>query len=187
MKMLIALSLSLAVASQDAAPTDLSNAGLAEKKNDWRGALALYRKHLLSPVTRDEATLGELRCLTALSDLAGLKRRSLEILSSTQAKPPFSARVLIAATTARGDVETGAGQVKEALLDYLRGAWVLAPGETSREHETALARSSLTCAKLAAAQSDPRRYRSRARELLADLDQAYPQSAFKKEIELALR
>jgi hypothetical protein len=64
---------------------------------------------------------------------------------------------------------------------------VLAPGETSREHETALARSALACLKLSAPPSDARRYRSRSRELLEELLRSYPGSTYKKEIEQALR
>jgi hypothetical protein len=173
-----------------AAVKDLLQAGLAESQTKWRAALDLYRKHLRHPALGDEATLGELRCITALADFRALKARAAELLPPARGKRAVNPRVLIAAYTARGDVETNGGQLKEALFDYLHGAFVHGRGETSREHELSVARSALACLKVASAEADPARkatFRGRSRELLQELLRNYPSSPYKKEIEQALR
>jgi hypothetical protein len=183
-------ALAAAQARQDwADAAELLDAGLAELQKNWRGALALYRKHGRNPELRDDAALGELRCLTALADFPALKARAEEIIKGASGTSDANPRVLIAAYTGRGDVERNAGKVKDALLCYLQGAMVLARGETSREHETSLARGALACAALVVPETDAARreiYRLRTQELLQELLANYPGSRYRKEIQETL-
>jgi len=169
---------------------DLLDAGLAEFQKNWRAALAVYRKYLRDPDLGDDAALGELRCLTALADFPGLKARAEAIIRDAAGKKDANPRLLIAAYTGRGDVELNGGKTKDGLMAYLQGAMALAQGETSREHEAALARVALTCVKIAAAGSGDERaatYRVRTKEVLDELNRTYPGSRYRKEIEEALR
>jgi hypothetical protein len=91
------------------------------------------------------------------------------VIKESPAKKNADPRTLIAAFTGRGDLDMNDGKPKEALLNYLQGAIVLNRGEKSPEHEVALARSSMTCAKLAAAEKTREAkdlHRGRAQELL---------------------
>jgi outer membrane protein assembly factor BamD (BamD/ComL family) len=169
---------------------DLLEAGLAELQGNWRGALAIYKKHARDPETADDAALGELRCSTALADWAGLRGRADAVIKESRGRKTFNPRLLVAAYTGRGDSEMNGGKAKEALLEYLQGALVQSKGETSPEHEASLARSSIACAKVALAESDRAKkdtYRGRAQELLRELTSTYPGSRFKAEVERVLR
>ena len=169
---------------------DLMQAGLAELKGDWRGALTIHRKYIRDHDVGDDATLGEMRCLTALSDWTSLNSRADAIIQEAKGKKGFSTRLLIAAYNGKGDSESNGGKVKEALLDYLQGAVVLSKGETSPEHEAALARSSVACAKLASAEKDKTKkdtYRGRAQEMLGELVRTYPTSKLRPEAERAIK
>ena len=84
--------------------------------------------------------------------------------------------LLIAAYNGKGDVEDKAGKFKESLLNYLQGAMVLSKGETSPEHEASLARASIACSKLAAAEKDATKkgtYKGRAIEMFQELTKTY--------------
>jgi hypothetical protein len=169
---------------------DLLDAEVLEQLPNWRGALAIYRKHARDVEFSDEAALGELRCLTAIADFPGLRLRADGIIQDSQGKASFNSRLLIAAYTGRGDVEANGGKPKEALLAYLQGAIVLTQGELGREHETALARGALTLVKISRTETDPAakaRARARSQELLLDLKRLFPESPYIKEIEQALR
>jgi hypothetical protein len=154
---------------------DLLDGSLAELQKNWRAALAAYRACLSDARLGEEAALGELRCLTATADFVTLGARAAAILKSAQGTPH---RLLVAAYTARGDVATNGGKLKDALFDYLYGALVLGIDARGLEHETAIARSVVACSKLAAAETDPARqrlYRARAREQFQELRRSYPQ------------
>ncbi|HVR83019.1 MAG TPA: hypothetical protein VMU54_01830, partial [Planctomycetota bacterium] len=59
---------------------------------------------------------------------------------------------------------------------FLQGAMVLSKGETSPEHEAALGRASVACAKIAANEKDKAKkevYRGRAQEMQGELIQIY--------------
>ncbi len=160
-----------------------------EKQGNPRGALANYRKHAKDPGAADECALGEMRCLTALNDWPGLRRRSDAVIKEALTKKNADPRPVIAAFTGRGDLDMNAGNPKEALLNYLQGAIVLNRGEKSAEHEAALARSSMTCAKLASAEKTREAkdlHRGRAQELSRELAALYPRTSFKKEVEKAI-
>jgi hypothetical protein len=168
---------------------DLLDAGLAELQRNWRGALATYRKYARDAELADEAALGELRCLTAIADFPSLSARAEGILKDAQGKENVNGRLLIAAYTGKADVDLNGGRTKAALFGYLQGALALARGERSPEHETSVARSALTCIKIAAGSegSEKAVFRSRSLEMLKDLKKDYPSSRYRVEIEDALR
>lgn len=167
----------------------MMQAAMDEHQGNWRAALAIHRNHLKDPEVGDAAALGEMRCLTALGDWPGLGGIAEAHLKSTMGGKKVHPRILIASYTARGDVEVNGGKAKDALLNYLQGAMVLAKGAASPEHEAALARTSLACAKLAAAEKEPKRkdrYRGQAREMLQELNKTYPGSRHRAEVEKAV-
>jgi len=169
---------------------EILEAKVMEKQGNERGALAVYRKHAKDPGAADEAALGEMRCLTALNDWPGLRRRADAVIKDSLTKKSPDPRALIAAFTGRGDLDMNAGKPKEALLNYLQGAIVLNRGDKSPEHEVALARSSMTCARLAAAEKTREGkdlHRGRAQELYRELAALYPRTTFKKPLEKAIQ
>jgi hypothetical protein len=160
-------------------------ADFAESQTHWKGALATYRKYLQVPAYVVPAALGEMRCLTAQSDWPGLGAVADAHLKNAMGRRDFSQRILIAAYTAKGDVDLNGGKAKDALMNYLQGAIVLNK-ETSPENETALARAALACAKLFAVEKDPpkkARYRSQAQEMRAELLKLYPKTRYKVDID----
>jgi hypothetical protein len=160
-----------------------------EKQGNPRGALANYRKHAKDPASADECALGEMRCLTAINDWPGLRRRADAVIKESLAKKNGDPRPVIAAFTGRGDLDMNAGNPKEALLNYLQGAIVLNRGEKSPEHEAALARSSIACARVASAEKTREArdlHRGRAQELARELTGLYPRTPFKKDVEKAI-
>jgi hypothetical protein len=169
---------------------DLMMADLSELKNDWRGALAIHKKYSRDKDVGETATLGEMRCLTAIQNWTELSSRADAILNDAKGKKNYNNRLLIAAYNGRGDANLNAGKIKEALLDFLQGAMVLGKVESSPEHETSLARSGVACAKLAAAEKDKTRkdtYRGRAMEMMGELLKFYPQSSFRAEVDKAIK
>ena len=169
---------------------DLLSAAVAENQTNWRGALLIFRKYLKDSEIGEIAALGEIRSLTALADWPGLGAVADGHFKAAMGKPDYSARVLIASSTAKGDADAGGGKTKDALLNYLQGAMVLNKGAQSPEHETAVARSSLTCAKLCAAERDrPRRsrYLTQATEMQTELVKSYPRSRYRAEVDKAIQ
>jgi hypothetical protein len=155
---------------------ELMQAALAELQQNWRAALAIHKKYTRDQDVGEEATLGELRCLTGIPDWPSLASRADSIIKEAQGKKSFSTRLLIAAYNGKGDGELNGGKLKEALLDFLQGAMVLSKGETGPEHEAALGRASVACAKIAANEKDKAKkdiYRGRALEMLGELTQIY--------------
>jgi outer membrane protein assembly factor BamD (BamD/ComL family) len=170
---------------------ELMEAGLAERKGDWRAALTIHKKYSRDADVGEDATLGEMRCLTAINDFTSLNSRADAIIKDSHGKKNFSNRLLIAAYNGKGDADLNGGKAKEALLDYLQGAMVLSKGETSPEHEAALARSAIACAKIAAAEKDAAKkgtYRGRAVEMFQDLVKIYGQGTkYKAEVDKAIK
>jgi hypothetical protein len=170
---------------------ELMSAGLAELKNDNRAALQIFKKYSRDADVGEDATLGEMRCLTAISDWTSLNSRADSILKDSSGKKNFPSRLLIAAYNGKGDADLNAGKIKEALLDYLQGAMVLSKGETSPEHEGALARASIACAKIAAAEKDANKkgtYRGRALEMFGELTRTYGNNTrYKAEVDKAIK
>lgn len=170
---------------------ELMQAQLAEKKGDARGALTTYRKYNKDHDVGEDASLGEMRCLTALKDFTSLNSRADSIIKDSVGKKNFNSKLLIAAYNGKGDFDDNAGKIKEALLDYLQGAMVLGKGETSQEHEAALARSAIACAKLANAEKDAAKkttYKGRAIEMFQELTRTYGgNTKFKAEVDKAIK
>jgi hypothetical protein len=169
---------------------EILDARVMDLQGNARAALPIYRKHAKDPGSADECALGEMRCLTALNDWPGLRRRSDAVIKESPTKKNPDPRTLIAAFTGRGDLDMNDGKPREALLNYLQGAIVLNRGEKSSEHEVALARSSMTCAKLAAAEKTREAkdlHRGRAQELYRELAALYPRTAFKSPIDKLLQ
>lgn len=170
---------------------ELMQAGLAELKNDWRAALAIHKKYSRDNDVGEEATLGEMRCLTAIGDFTSLNSRADAIIKDFHGKKNYNSRLLIAAYNGKGDADDKAGKPKEALLNYLQGAMVLAKGETSEEHEASLARSAIACAKVATAEKDKTKkdtYRGRAFEMFQELTRTYGNnSRYKAEVDKAIK
>ena len=155
---------------------ELMQASLSELQQQWRPALAIYKKYTRDQDVGEEATLGELRCLTGIPDWTALASRADSIIKDAQGKKTFSTRLLIAAHNGKGDGELNSGKSKEALLSFLQGAMVLSKGETGPEHEASLGRASVACAKIAANEKDKTKkdiYRGRAMEMLGELTQIY--------------
>jgi outer membrane protein assembly factor BamD (BamD/ComL family) len=170
---------------------DLMEAGLAERKGDWRAALQIHKKYSRDADVGEDATLGEMRCLTAISDWTSLNSRADAIITASHGKKNFNNRLLIAAYNGKGDADLNANKPKEALLDFLQGAMVLGKGETSPEHEAALARSAIACAKVASAEKDNTKkttYKGRALEMFGELTRTYGNNTrYKAEVDKAIK
>jgi tetratricopeptide (TPR) repeat protein len=170
---------------------EVRRGAILELQGRPRDALAVYRKYVRDREVSEEAILGELRCLRELGDWGGLNGRAQQLLDELRGRKDASARLLTGAYNARGEFLLNGGRVKDALLDFMQGVAVLnRGGETSREHETALARAAFCCAKLAAQEKDKAKkdlYRARAQELLAELERAYPSSALRSETAKAIQ
>jgi outer membrane protein assembly factor BamD (BamD/ComL family) len=170
---------------------ELMSAGLAELKGDARAALQTYKKFSRDHDVGEEATLGEMRCLTAVKDFPSLNSRADSIIKDSVGKKNFNPRLLIAAYNGKGDAEDNGGKFKEALLNYLQGAMVLSKGEQSQEHEAALARASIACAKLATAEKDKTKkdtYKGRAIEMFSELTRTYgANTKYKAEVDKAIK
>jgi hypothetical protein len=169
---------------------DLMQAQLAEMKKDWQTAVGIYKKYSRDHDVGDDATLGEMRCLTAIPNLTVLKSRAESIISDANGKKSFPSRLLIAAYNGKGEADLAAAKPKEALLNFLQGAMVLSKGEQSQEHEAALGRAGVACAKVAAAEKDKAKkdiYVGRAREMQGELVQTYGKSAYAAAIDAAIK
>lgn len=164
---------------------------LLELQGRPRDALAIYRKYVRDREVGQEAILGELRCLRDLGDWGTLNGRAQQLLDEWRGKKDAGARLLTGAYNARGEYLLNGGRVKEALLDFMQGVAVLnRGGQTSREHETSLARAAICCARLAGQEKDKSRkdlYRARAQELLSELERTYPSSPLRSEIAKAIQ
>lgn len=170
---------------------DLMSAGLNELKSDFRAALQTHKKYQRDADVGEEATLGVMRCLTAISDYTSLNSAADQIIKDSHGKKNFNSRLLIAAYNGKGDADLNAGKSKEALLDFLQGAMVLGKGETSPEHEAALARSAIACAKVATAEKDNTKkqtYKGRALEMFGELTRTYGNNTrYKAEVDKAIK
>jgi len=158
---------------------------LLELQGKHREALQIHRKYARDRDVAEEASLGELRCLREIGDWAGLASRGEAILAENKGKRGLSARLMTGAYNARGEAALNSGKVKDALLDFLQGAMVLNKGgETSLEHEVALGRGAVAAARVAGAEKEkPKKdlWKTRAQELLAELERSYPGSKLRAE------
>jgi hypothetical protein len=170
---------------------DVLRGGLLELQKKWREALAIYRKYGADKDAGDDAKIGELRCLKETSDWAGLSVRSEAILGELHNRKVPNDRLSTAAYNGRGEANLNGGKIKEALLDFMQGVAVFSKsGGGNREHETALARASFACSRIALAEkADKARrdtYKRRAQELEADLKRGYPGSPYAADLKRAI-
>jgi hypothetical protein len=169
---------------------ELMQASLAEMKQDWRTALGIHKKYSRDHDVAEEATLGEMRCYTGLSDWTSLNSRADTIIKDAQGKKGFPTRVLISAHNGKGNADLNAGKPKEALLDFLQGAMVLNKTDPGPEHEASLAGAAIACAKIAAAEKDATKkgvYKGRAQEMLGELVQTYGKSRYQQPVEQEIK
>lgn len=165
---------------------EVKRARLLELQGKHREALPIHRKYARDRDVAEEATLGELRCLAAAPDWSALQTRSESIINEARSAKAVSSRLLTGAFNGRGEAALNSGKFKEALLDFLQGAMVLNKGgESSLEHEAALAGAAIASAKLAGAEKEkPKKdtYKGRAQELQAELEKFYPASRQRKAV-----
>lgn len=163
---------------------DVKRGRLLELQNKWREALAIHRKYARDRDAGEEASLGEMRCLAALQDWPALASRADQVIIDAKGRKSAT-RLLTGAYNAKGEANLNSGKPKEGLLDFLQGVMVLGKGgETSMEHETALGRGAVACAKYAASlkeKAEKDRYKERAQQLVAELDKFYPNSRHRNE------
>jgi len=169
---------------------DVMRAQLFEAQGKAQQALEIYSKYARDKDVGDEASLGELRCLRGAKNWAQLKAKAEIIITSNKGKRGAE-RMLMGAYNARGEAALQAGNAKDALLDFMQGVAVLSKGgESTREHETSLALAAIACAGVATAAKEKAKkdvYKERARELMADLDKIYANSAYRGEVEKAIK
>jgi outer membrane protein assembly factor BamD (BamD/ComL family) len=170
--------------------SEIMSADLLERQGKHREALVLYTKHVRDPEVAEHATLGEFRCLAVLQNWPQLNSRSDSVINDAKTKKSVSPRVLTAAFNGRGEVLLNGGKNKEALFDFMQGTLSIEKVGPSREHALSLGRGALACARLAAAEKDKLKkdlYRSRAQELLGELDKTYPKSPIRDEASKAIQ
>lgn len=170
---------------------DVLRGGLLEMQKKWREALTIYRKYAGDKEAGDDAKMGELRCLRETTDWAGLNVRSGAILGELKGRKVPNDRLSTAAYNAAGEVDLNSGKFKEALLDFMQGVAVFSKsGGGNKEHETALARASFACTRIALAEKADKAkrdtYKRRAMELEADLKRGYPGSSYAAELKRAI-
>lgn len=161
------------------AASDLKQADFHEMNRDWDKARKIYATLAAVASAKDDALLGELRCMSALNDTRGLAERSASLLIGLLKQKNPNARLLMGAYIARGDsLLDQKGKLKDALLDYLRVALDLGPAhsEPTPEYEAGLAKAAIAAARFAA---DPANtagkdaYKARARQLLETLQREF--------------
>jgi tetratricopeptide (TPR) repeat protein len=166
---------------------ELLRADHSELKRDFKTARSAYERLAddKDPRIALDAKLGILRCLAGLTDWNALSGKAGEYIRSTKPSP----RLLLGAYLARGKALLyGEKKHKDALLDFLRCVLDLAGkiGETSLEHQEAIAHAAMACARVAGEQKEKEKkdlYRERALQLKADLTRRYPGSPYVAEID----
>src|SRR5688572_2982722 len=157
---------------------DLLKADVLEMNKKYDEALRVYSRLGGNPEAWADVNLGTLRCLSALNRTADLKAKVESLVVELKDKREAHPRVYLGTLVARGDVFLAEGKIKEALLEYLKGA--LDPGQAAEtsEHETAVARSAVASAKYARQfgekdKENKIRYIDRAREMRDELTRSF--------------
>src|SRR5262249_13961559 len=133
---------------------DLLRGGLFEQQAKPREALAIYRKYTGDKDSGDDAKVGELRCLYATGDWAGLNVRSQAILGELRSKKSNNDRLWTAAYNASGEANLHDNKAKEALLDFMQGVSVYNRSGANPENEVATARAGFACTRIALKETD---------------------------------
>ena len=170
---------------------DVMRAGLLEKQGKWQAALSLHSKYARDKEVGVDATLGEFRCLTELKKWSALSGRASAVISLQKNSKRKNYQLLTAAHNAKGEMSLNSKKYREALLSFMLGVSVFSKGTgSSNEHEASLARATVACALYAGQQADKAKkdtYRSRAMELLSELNRKYPGSPKRVEPEILLK
>ncbi|HTF55876.1 MAG TPA: hypothetical protein VK661_01290 [Planctomycetota bacterium] len=174
------------------ADSELLRADFLEMNKKYADALVIYSKFGANREVWKEVTLGTLRCLSALGRTAELKSKVESILSEIRDKKDANSEVYLGALVARGDVQLSEGKVKDALLDYMKGALDPALARQSAEHEAALAKAAIAAARFAKQFGEKDKvnkttYIDRAKELREDLKKAYPQTGWSADVDGAIK
>jgi tetratricopeptide (TPR) repeat protein len=171
---------------------DLLRADVLESNKKYADALTLYTRLSGDRELWEEVSLGMLRCLSALGKTADLKTKVENLLTELKEKRESNPRVYLGAIVARGDLYLAENKVKEALLDYMKGA--LDPGQASNtyEHETAIAKAAMAAARYGkqfGEKDKPNKilYIDRAKEMREELKRTYPATAWMTDVEAAIR
>ena len=168
---------------------DVLRGGLFEKQSKPREALAIYRKYTGDKDAGDDAKIGELRCLYATGDWAGLNVRAQAILAELRGKKSINDRLWTAAYNASGEVGLHDNKPKDALLDFMQGVAVYSRSGSSPEHEVSLARAGIACARLATAEKEKAKkdlWKGRAIDQLTDLRRQYGNGPMAAELKKAI-
>jgi tetratricopeptide (TPR) repeat protein len=162
---------------------DLLRADMMESGKEHLKALGVYTKLAEHKDLWEEVSLGILRCQSALGKTADLKAKVESLLSDMKDRRDTNPRVYLGAIIGRGDVYLAEGKIKEALLDYMKGA--LDPGSAGRtyEHETAIAKAAMAAARYGKQfgekdKTNKNLYIDRAKELREELKRTFPQTAW---------
>ncbi|HKS15785.1 MAG TPA: hypothetical protein VJU16_00575 [Planctomycetota bacterium] len=171
---------------------DLLRADVLESGKKYAEALNMYTRLGGNKELRDEVNLGTLRCLSALGKTADLKAKVESLLIEAKEKRDSNPRVYLGAILARGDVYLAEGKIKDALLDYMKGA--LDPGLAANtyEHETAYAKSAVAAARYGKQfgekdKANKSLYIDRAKELREELKRTFPGSAWMTDVDNAIQ
>ena len=171
---------------------DILRADVMEVNKKHTEALAIYTRLASNRDLWEAVSLGTLRCLAALGRTGDLKTKVETILTDLKDRRDKSPRVYLAAIIGRGDVALAEGKVKDALLDYMKGA--LDPGTATRtyEHETSIAKAAVAAAKYGKqfGEKDKQNkvlYIDRAKELREELKRTFPQTAWLGDVDAAIQ
>jgi len=172
--------------------SELLRADFLEMNKRYSDALTIYSKFGANREVWKEVTLGTLRCLSGLGRTAELKSKVESILVEIKDKKDANPEVYLGALVARGDVQLSEGKIKEALLDYMKGALDPALSRQSAEHEAALAKAAIAAARFAKQfgerdKANKTTYVDRAKELREDLKKAYPQTGWSADVDGAIK
>ena len=171
---------------------NLLRADVLEANKRHLDALNMYSSLGADRELWEEVSLGTLRCLSALGRTADLKAKVESLLTEIKEKRDSNPRVYLGAIVARGDLYLAEGKIKDALLDYMKGA--LDPGAAANtyEHETSLAKAAIAAAKYGKqfGEKDKQNkmlYIERARDLREELKRSFPQSGLLTEVDAGIR
>jgi tetratricopeptide (TPR) repeat protein len=166
-------------------------ADVAETNKKYSEALDMYKRLSGDRELWEQVSLGMLRCLQALGRTAELKAKVESLLTEIREKRESSPRVYLGAILARGDVFRAEGKLKEALLDYMKGA--LDPGQAANtfEHESALAKAAIAAAAYGKQfgekdKTNKTLYIDRAKEMREELKRTFPSTTLMPEVEAAI-
>ena len=179
-------------ADQLSRDAELLRADMMETSKNFAGALNIYTKLGGDRDLWEGVSLGILRCQSALGRTSDLKTKVESLLLELKDRREKSPRVYLGALIGQGDVNLAEGRIKEALLEYLKGA--LDPGSAGRtyEHETAIAKAAIAAAKYGKQFGEKDKtnkilYIDRAKDLRDELNRTFRASAWLTDVDAAIK